>query len=212
MLIEKLDFPTPILVIDDFMKPEEAQAILEECWSLAPHYKEAQVVAEGGKNVKKNSLRKNDVVFIDEHYGPKRTFSDIITLLERHIFRDEEKRKIWDKDHTILRAIPLSSRSEIILSRYGNCDFYGWHTDNGISIPCQRVMTVVYYINTEPEKFNGGSLIFKDGDTELKVSPKHNRAVVFPSYLLHRVENVRVESEDVKDFRYSLNCFIGFNG
>lgn len=214
MKIKKLDFPAPIFVIDDFLSDENAKLILKECHDLTPHYQEAQVHLDG--KIQKTSNRKNDVLYIDEFFNGRRTHSDIITCLERKLFKDEEMQKFWREGRSILSVVPHSTINETVLSRYGNCDFYGWHTDNGIDVPCKRLVTVVYYVNTEPEKFTGGELMLKepgkDGekDFDIKVKPKHNRAVIFPSDTLHKVNNVRMKSEDLKDFRYSLNLWIGF--
>jgi Rps23 Pro-64 3,4-dihydroxylase Tpa1-like proline 4-hydroxylase len=42
------------------------------------------------------------------------------------------------------------------------------------------------------------------------VEPKHNRAIVFPSFMFHEVEKVEMRSDNWDDGRFSLNYWMGF--
>jgi Rps23 Pro-64 3,4-dihydroxylase Tpa1-like proline 4-hydroxylase len=65
-------------------------------------------------------------------------------------------------------------------------------------------------VNRIPEQFTGGSLTLWDSGDNVRVEPKHNRAVLFPSFTLHEVENVRLNNDNWEDGRFSLNYWMGF--
>ncbi len=215
-----LDFPKPILVIDEFLPTEAAAAVLQEAIDLKPIYKPATVINDKGNAEPNPSFRENDVVYIDEVFRDNDANSKIVCNLVNHgrvPFKDKptcglwspESRELWGKDSTIFDIINLSTRREIILSRYGNCDFYGMHRDANQNA-ANRLVTVVYYVNKEPEKFTGGDITFKHEDKEVSVKPMHNRAVVFQSNILHRVQKVRIDGDAFENGRFSLNIWLGF--
>jgi hypothetical protein len=69
----------------------------------------------------------------------------------------------------------------------------------------------VLYVNTEPELFRGGALTLRQDDAEVTVLPRHNRAVVYPSFVYHRVENVQLDDDaPFSGGRFSLNLWMGF--
>lgn len=216
MQVKQLNFEFPVLVIDDFLPAKQAEELLQECVDLKPMYQPATVVGEDGQPVTRPKFRQNDVVYLDQVFTGMRQNSKLISYLEQRIFRDNDTLALWC-DHSILHTIKLASRNETVLSKYGNCNFYGWHADNAGAIPCQRMVTLVYYINSRPEQFTGGELMFAEKEkgkkTQTCVKPKHNRLVVFPSYAVHSVKNVRMKSKKpkMKDFRFSVNCWAGCN-
>lgn len=200
----------PILIVDNFLPEKDSQAVLDECVYLAPFYEPAKVM-DGDKGVLNNKMRKNDVVYLEELYGKgtgDRHKSFIIKKLEEVTYQDKILKK--EMGDTLLSVIYRTTHSEMILSRYGKCDFYGWHTDAIGTNIAGRVITAVYYANTIPEQFTGGSIMFKFGKRIEKVVPKHNRIVFFPSHFLHSVENVKVKSKNPADWRFSVNFWSGF--
>ena len=156
------------------------------------------------------SYRKNEVVYVDEIYHkgkPER--SDILTLMKKRIWTDE-CRTLWHEGDYIFDIINYSTWQEAVISRYGNCDFYNRHQDTRRDHITYRLVTIVYYVNNEPGMFTGGSLLIWNGDQHLTIQPKHNRAVVFPSFTMHQVESVRLDSDRWEDGRFSINYWIGF--
>lgn len=212
-----LDFSVPILVIDDFLSEEDAESILDEAIDLERFYQDAKVMnsdehkKEGGPEyIVNTAFRKNDVIYVDDLFMGTREKSKILQLgVQEAFWKNEERRKIWREKNLIFDVINLSTRSETILSRYGNCDFYGWHKDPS-SNPAHRLVTAVYYMNKRPEQFTGGEITFRDGKNEITVVPKHNRLVVFQSNTLHKVNNVRLDGDAFENGRFSLNIWFGF--
>jgi 2-oxoglutarate-Fe(II)-dependent oxygenase superfamily protein len=213
MNIHRPDFPSPILVIDEFLTPGDAAICLQECIDLKPVYMPA-IVGAGTESRLDRKIRRNDTVHLDTVFAAAPERSNILTLVKKRIL-DKDCNQLWHKGDYIFDVINYANWRESVLSRYGQCDFYGVHQDTvrNKSQPSditKRLVTLVYYMNTEPEKFTGGGLTMISGDQKLAVTPKHNRAVVFPSFTYHSVENVTLPEGDWSGGRFSLNHWIGF--
>jgi SM-20-related protein len=114
------------------------------------------------------------------------------------------------KGYHIFDIINYSTWQESVISRYGSCNFYKKHRDTRTDHITYLLVALIYYVNRVPQQFTGGSLILWQGTESLRVGPKHNRAVIFPSFTFHEVENVRMRSERWEDGRFSLNYWMGF--
>lgn len=209
MKITRPSFKSPIICIDEFLSEEEAQKILRECIDLRKVYMPAKIF--DGPNASKVNVqfRRNDVVYLDDVFRSAPERSDILSILKRKIWTEECKR-LWHDGDLIFDIINYSTWQEAVVSRYGNCDFYKKHQDTRRDHITYRLVTLVYYVNTEPEMFSGGSLLFGSDENKLSIEPRHNRAVVFPSFTLHEVENVRLNSDKWEDGRFSINYWLGF--
>lgn len=201
------------MIIDDFLPESQADEILQECGDLKKFFVPAAIIDDANHQNKTDvKYRKNDVVYIDNVFAFDRKHCLALKYLEGKMFSKEFKDFMSEGD-SIFAILPYTNSNETVLSRYGMCDFYGWHQDIHPGRICSRIFTCVYYVNRVPEKFTGGELTFSnkpDGEKKLTVKPKHNRAVFFGTSTYHKVGNVRVESEDPMDFRFSFNCWFGF--
>lgn len=148
-------------------------------------------------------------MYLNEVFRSAPERSAILSLLRKAILSDAYKR-LWHDGDLIFDIINYSTWQEAVVSRYGNCDFYKRHRDTRVDHMTYRIVTLVYYINTVPEQFTGGSLTFWSGKKSVRVEPRHNRAVVFPSFTFHEVENVRLKSDRWEDGRFSVNVWLGF--
>jgi len=222
--LEYFEEPDPHIIVDDFLPKPQAKAILDEAINLKQFYKQAEIVGEqhtfdgcdACKNIKTDArlgTRDNSIVFLDEHYKNHRddsvTLRTFTSLLSESFFLKAIRNK-----PTIFPMIDVCNTVEIILSRYGMCDFYNWHIDCGQNFQRERrVLTLVYYFNNEPEKFKGGELLFGGEKIEgyKTIKPKHNRLLIFPSNKLHCVDKVDLPTQDFSAGRFSLNIWLGFN-
>jgi Rps23 Pro-64 3,4-dihydroxylase Tpa1-like proline 4-hydroxylase len=59
----------------------------------------------------------------------------------------------------------------------------------------------------EPKQFTGGGLTFTEPN--YKINLKHNRMVMFPSYMMHEVEPVKFDKQpkDMGYGRYTITHF-----
>jgi predicted 2-oxoglutarate/Fe(II)-dependent dioxygenase YbiX len=209
MHILRPTFPSPILCIDEFLLAEDAQRVLQECIDLKKVYAPARVF--DGPNATKidQKYRKNEVVYLDDVFRTAPERSDILTIMKRKIWTDE-CRSLWHEGYYIFDVINYSTWQEAVISRYGDGQFYDKHQDTRRDQITYRLVTILYYVNTVPQSFTGGSLLLWHGDENIRVEPQHNRAVVFPSFTFHQVEEVRMNNERWEDGRFSLNYWIGF--
>lgn len=205
----RLTFRSPILCIDDFLTEEDAERVLQECIDLKKIYMPARVF--DGPNATKvdPKYRNNEVVYLDDVFRSAPERSDILSVVKKKIWTEECKR-LWHEGDYIFDIINYSTWQEAVISRYGSCGFYKKHQDTRRDHITYRLVSLVYYINRVPERFTGGSLIFSQDDESVVVQPKHNRAVVFPSFTFHEVEDVCMTSDKWEDGRFSLNYWMGF--
>ena len=89
---------------------------------------------------------------------------------------------------------------QILLSVYGDQDYYGPHID----IDMGSIITAVLMLSFQnPPIFTGGSLVV-DGE-EFKF--KNNRLIVFPSCFKHEVTKIENPSDEYTDQRFTLQYF-----
>src|SRR5262249_5073721 len=148
--------------------------------------------------------RRNDVVYLDEVYRSAPERSDILTIIGKKIWTDQ-CRELWHDGYYIFDVINYCTHREAVVSRYGNDSFYHKHEDTRWDHITYRLVSMVYYVSRQPEQFSGGSLVLWHGDENLKIQPKHNRAVVFPSFVTHEVEPVHMNSSRWEDARFSID-------
>lgn len=223
MDIQFFEKPAPHFVIDNFLSRQAAKACLEEAVSLKDRYEPARVGAQSHlfddceqcrKEVAywEKIKRQNSVVYLDRQFENRRNESMILRSLNEEVFSQEFK-ELMQNASSIFPIIFNVNHTESILSRYGKCDFYGWHTDNGQDfLKDRRIITLVYYFNKEPHKFSGGELCLAYPTVREKkvIEPRHNRLVVFVSNTIHCVNAVDLEGLDFDEGRFSINMWLGF--
>ena len=220
--IQYNELPKRHVIIDDFLSEKLAKKCLDEFISLKPYYHDATVGEESKhpdceactdiRKFHKNSIRDNTIVGLNEIFKGKEYESIIIRSILDALYREPLVNFLSGLDG-LFPIINHMNTCETILSRYGKCDFYGIHSDSQINFQAEkRIITLVYYVNKEPVKFQGGELTMYSDDLKDKVTiqPKHNRAVIFESKTLHAVETVKFDG-DWEDARWSVNWWGGFD-
>ena len=210
MNISRQPFSAPVLCIDDFLLEDEAERVLQECIDLKKIYMPARVFDGPTASKIDPTYRVNEVVYLDEVFRGAPERSDILSIIKKKMW-SEECRRLWHDGYYIFDIINYSTWQEAVISRYGNGEFYKKHQDTRRDHITYRLVTLIYYVNRVPEQFTGGSLILWQDAESLRIEPKHNRAVVFPSFTVHEVENVLIDSDKWEDGRFSLNYWMGFS-
>ena len=93
---------------------------------------------------------------------------------------------------------------------YNDGCFFRKHSDADAGGPnWQRRLSGVYYVHTQPRRFEGGGLVLYDrrGHAHL-VEPGHNSAVFFARDALHEVLPVSCASRAFEDSRFAVNIWI----
>jgi len=210
MEISRPPFPAPVLCIDDFLKADEADAILRESQDLRRVYMPARVFDGPNATREDPTVRSNEVVYLDDVFRGAPERSDILRILKRRIW-DDDCRALWHDGYSLLDVINYATWHEIVLSRYGDSTFYGPHQDTRFDRITARLVTLVYYVNATPAGFDGGELTLWEGAERMALQPRHNRAIVFPSFVSHEVAPVRMTGSRWEDGRFSVNYWLGFN-
>lgn len=217
------DLPKKHIIIDNFLSNKLANECLKEFIFLEPFYENAQMVnteslhpdCDECKNTSsflKKFNRENSLCYLNKIYKERPYSSIIIKSLIESLKYDSPLDIFCKSLSGFFSLLPQINTSEIQVSRYGNCEFYGIHTDVTPHNPETRILTLVYYVNKEPIEFNGGDLIiYSDNmNSNLKLKPKHNRAVIFESKTNHAVDTVELDG-NFEHGRFSANVWLGFN-
>ena len=222
--IEYYESPSPHVVIENFLPIPAARECLEEAQWLEPIFQPASTIGMAHEDdvddceeckarldASITGIRSNDVVYLDSYYRNRRHESKILLHLEQAFMSRALKNAFAQLPH-LFPLINQTTHMETILSSYGMCDFYGFHTDTLPHQPSSRILTCVLHWNTEPQRFEGGELILT-GDTiqdQYAHQPSHNTAVFFQSnQCVHAVGETRHEGS-FKDSRFSINLWLGF--
>jgi hypothetical protein len=209
MNVSRPTFRSPVLCIDEFLPEEEARAVLQECIDLKKVYMPAQIFDGLCHSNVDLEFRNNEVVYLDEVFRAAPERSDILRIIKNRMWA-EECRSLWHEGDYIFDIINYSTHQEAVISRYGDGAFYKKHQDTRRDHITYRLVTMVYYINQLPAQFTGGTLVIWSGDESLACEPRHNRAIVFPSFCFHEVENTTLSSNDWSNGRFSINYWMGF--
>jgi PKHD-type hydroxylase len=93
-------------------------------------------------------------------------------------------------------------KEDIQLSEYSDEyeGHYDWHTDFGKNASTRKLSISIQL--SDPQEYEGGELNFQVHRNILKAPNEKGTAIIFPSYLLHRITKV------TKGTRRSLVCWI----
>jgi len=74
----------------------------------------------------------------------------------------------------------------------------------------RRRLSLVYYLNQQPKRYQGGALRFYSGDETAwrDVIPDHDLLVCFPAWTAHSVETVQVPSGAFAHNRFAINGWL----
>ena len=209
MHISRPEFSSPVICIDDFLADADADNILQKCVELEHSFVPATINDRRTGPKYDRTYRSNHVLYLKGTGPQSAPITDILSILQDKIWSEECKR-LWHEGEYIFDIINYSNFQSGAVSRYGDGDFYRQHRDTVWSEITHRLVTIVYYVNKIPGIFTGGRLMLLKAGCELSLEPRHNRAVVFPSFTVHEVETVRTNSAEWADGRFSLNYWIGF--
>jgi len=222
--IEYREVPSPHVIVDNFLPIAAARECLAEAQRLEPVYEEALVGQADPENItdgcdeceaevhtNKVTKRSNKIVYLDRQYADNRYESILLSSLKTALLNDQFLNTMRSFPN-LFPIVGTTTHMETILSSYGMCDFYGWHTDSIDTALSHRMITLVIHFNTEPKQYEGGELILtgKTLEDQLAYPPVHNKAIFFESHkTVHAVDETIFEG-DFKDSRFSINLWLGF--
>jgi len=190
----------PFIVIKNLYDEHELNLIWEElnflCYSqkfLDPTESSSALDPDG------KILKRNNCFFLDRTYT-ERKISNILSV-NRKIFNFYDD--IFSTSDSWFFNEFRCERDTTLISYYENGDYYEPHQDNAIS-------TCLTWFFKSPKKFNGGnlSLIYKGSKIDIEV--ENNKCVIFPSNILHSVDKITMNDEDLnkKLGRFCITQFL----
>jgi len=198
----EIERPRAHIVVDDFFAPEALASIFRELPALRKRMEPglAREVGHDGQSVFfAHPRRKNRAVWA---HDPSKT----LRLFREHLWSDAMLEMFEGAREPLFQIIPQCSAPHVQVSSYMTGDHYDFHEDEGGGVN----LTAVVFLAEDPSKVKGGDLeLLYEGELA-KVRFRHNRLVIFPSKTLHRVTRVRVDSEDPRHARISLQAWLAY--
>lgn len=105
---------------------------------------------------------------------------------------------------------------DVEFAAYGDGALFKSHIDTAVHRKTEnpRVISAVYYLHSNPKKFEGGNFrlhtisIGKSNEKSKDFLPDNNSLLAFPSFAPHEVLPVVAPEVDFKDWRFAVNCWI----
>ncbi|GAA4041571.1 2OG-Fe(II) oxygenase [Parerythrobacter jejuensis] len=189
------------IVIDEFLAIQDAANLLDFAIASQSRFKSASVRAANGQEAvtaQRDAMKLADL-------GPF-----------RRLFREAVKAEFANLcDGTGVQAFDIAAW-DIELAVHRDGGHFRKHVDTltaagRLDQPGDRMISLVYYLQREPARFSGGALVISPfaGDSEpIRIAPRHNRLVAFPSIAWHEVEDVAVPGNAWDAARFSVNCWL----
>lgn len=203
LIISKIIDPFPYLIIENMYSELELPYIWQELDFLTYPNKLQPPQKTGTAYLGTTPQKRNIGVFLDAIY-PRREISNILTI----------NQKIFDKHITDsfsslcfgYKNIFKINYDETLVSYYENGGYYKKHDD-------QALYSAITWFYKEPKRFSGGNFHFNDYEIEIEI--KNNMTVIFPSFVQHSVDEVKLEENSSDKLsglgRYSMTQFLYIN-
>jgi len=186
-----------LILIDDFLTNNEIELIKKELID------NKMLIVRDPEIINNTSYFR---WFLDSHFKNARYFSPTLSSMDRNLFSEETKNTVKQKESLAFKKYEYTNFHETQLTVYTNGGRYTWHRDENAG----RLISFVLPIDLTKREYTGGELILKHKDEEVKIIPKHNQLILFSGQLLHKVEEVKVNSDDMFKGRVVINGHIGF--
>jgi 2OG-Fe(II) oxygenase superfamily len=201
----KLEYERPRahLVVDDFFDADALSVVFAELASIERALKPGLVreIGHDGQSVFfESERRKNRAVWL--HKGSKS-----LRLFRKALWAPQRLPVYEHAREPLFQIIPHCMAPHLQVSRYMSGDYYDFHEDEGAGVN----LTAIVFLAREPKKVRGGDLVLSYEGEQKTIRFRHNRLVIFPSKTLHRVTPVKLASNDPRDARTSLQCWLAYD-
>ena len=206
MDIKEFKEPRTHIIIKDFLTKEDQDILWDEIKENESKFSAGLYNKEGKEEVHED-VKKNLVFNVTEAYSSMPD-SLIRSMFYYRIFNDSKMQNILSTAKSpIYNLLRFTNADSTKVSAYKNGDFYDWHIDQTE----QGLLTVIYMMNKEPKKFTGGNLMMKWDEVEKSVPFENNTIFIFPRDTPHKVSNIKMESDEFYDRRFTIQCFANFS-
>jgi Rps23 Pro-64 3,4-dihydroxylase Tpa1-like proline 4-hydroxylase len=189
----------PFHRIENFLSPEEHQAVLNRALSRETEFTPSSVTT-GDQNVRKSVVLTNDDM-IEPMFRAK-----IISVIPA----------LTEFSSLMFAQSVKAENIECQITAHLDGGFFQIHNDSGGEKMERRIITFVYYFASRPNAFLGGELKIyaPDGPENGRranftlAPPADNSIVFFPSDVMHEVLPTYVPSKQFSDSRFTVNGWI----
>jgi Rps23 Pro-64 3,4-dihydroxylase Tpa1-like proline 4-hydroxylase len=195
MNIQHLQYPFYHTIIYNFFDVHELNLINAELHSLfTSDYK---IKPDDEHHLNLLNKDKTQDYNLDIIYENRREQSNILMLIKKIYTLDNN---ILDtKQNPFLSFIKASNHDNTRVNKYHNLSSYSKHHDNA-------VLTMMYPFWKDPKEFEGGDLFF--ANHEYKPYLKNNSCVIFPSYEMHELTQIKSKNDNVNRVSINQRVFI----
>ena len=136
------------------------------------------------------TLKSNRSAFISDVFKEDCEKSFIVQYSQKK-YNPDFRESLIDID-PIFKYLNRINRHDCLVSYYETSNYYEPHED-------LAVLTMVTWLYDMPQSFTGGNLVLrnKDGDIVESIECISNRSVIFPSFVVHEVEEVSINKNDL---------------
>jgi hypothetical protein len=197
-VITKIKDPFPYLKIENLYTEEELELIGDELIFLNHKCKLEDPEDTGSaKDSSDNLLKENKGLFLDDLYK-RREISNILSV-NRKLF-NKEYLEAYASLSFGYKSILECNCDATLISYYENGGYYKPHRDTAVH-------TALTWFFETPKKFEGGDLFFPEYNEKIEI--QQNMTIIFPSFVLHSVEEVKMNEDLNYGFgRYCMSQFI----
>ncbi len=197
--------PRTHLLIKDFLTEDEQKMLWDEIKENESKFKSGKY-QKGGKEGIHDNVKKN--MGFDVTEAIPNIFSSHIRSMfhERIIYNAKMKRIFNTAKSPIYELLRFTTTDRTKVSAYKDGDFYDWHHD----ITDQGLLTILYMMHKKPRKFSGGNLLLRWNGVERSIPFENNTIIIFPRSTEHKVSEIKMESDDFYDRRFTIQCFANF--
>jgi len=155
-------------------------------------YKDAKTLDTIDTDQIRRDIRSSRIKWVPQNQEWSWMYEKLMNLIE------EANEKHWR--FNIVNAPEMIQYTEYIDTDGGH---YTWHQDIGSGRPSHRKISVTVQLS-DPDEYEGGDLeIWSGGSSIFKAEKQAGLAVIFPSYMMHRVTPV------IKGCRRSFVLWVG---
>ena len=190
--------PFPHIIIDDFLSNQIIENIFVELENL-PYFNAAQTGS--AQDSEGNYLKNNKGVFLDKVYKENRHNSVILSEYHKKLY-DPKILAATQTFNLLYEYYPFTTYDCTLASYYEDSDYYKEHKDDSL-------FTALYYLYKSPKQFEGGEIVFNYKDVEYEPELIHNRLIIFPGIVKHRVNPVKMPLH-LKNKGYGRYCISTF--
>lgn len=175
------------VVIDDWFTPEEYKKAFTECTFISNYFltpEESGSALKDGKPLKDNRSTFVSAVFRDWQ-------TSFIAQYSQKKYAPDFQESLVEID-PIFKYLSRINQHDCLVSYYETSNYYEPHED-------QTVLTMVTWLYHTPRSFTGGNLILRNKDEEIveTIECIPNRSVIFPSFMVHEVEEVSMSKKNL---------------